>query len=602
MLDDNKQKKWLIKDDDHITGPFTENEIQERLESGRISPAAMACMPDQNCWIFIINYSEFTSWAEKISATDTNLTKTLSSLGSSSTLSFDSTTSTFSFNARTVRMDRTDTPFSTISTFTDDKQFTPISSSQKETELPYQVVEEESSLLSSNAKQSTTYKYTILKWSIFTILLLSGGLYMWFLQNQKKTSINNTKDTNHFTRTGQLYFSAGYYLKAITHWKQAKQSSHFKKQHDILLKITQLQFQNRIDKGKQLLQSNTNKSFNAETKNIIQALIYVKNKDDDSAIKYFTKLANQAQSEEIKNAAKINGILLAAKKGNCKKIQNEQFYNSTDNALASIIFTFCFLSTNPSLSNNPNHISKIKEILYTMTQNPQTYYQEAMLALAYISLLEKQPNKTLSLIQKLLDTNPFLTEEYYYNVFIDRKIYTWPAWTKFCKEIYQSNKNNKFYITFYAYCLSRSGQFTLARQHIKKAHTIDGEDPLIKAIYAYTIYTAAQHKNSNNTTSQFVFILSDAVDSNEDYNYFLPYIMQARFCEKNQDWGCAIRYWQMVLQNDPISSYAGIANVYYHKKMYKEARQYVGYGLEHNFSKRYKPLLLVDRQLKKHPH
>ena len=361
MLDDNKQKKWFIKDNDHITGPFTENEIQEKLESGRISPAAMACLPDQNCWIFIINYPEFASWAEKISATDTNITKTLSNFVSSSTLSFNTTTNTFSFKAQTVRIDKTDTPFSNISTSTDDEQPSPVTSSQKEIELPYHVVEEKPSRLSSNAKQSATHKHTILKWSIFTMLLLGGSLYMWFLENQKKTIVNNTKDTNHFTHTGQLYFSSGYYLKAITHWKQARQSSHFKKQHDTLLKITQLQFQNRIDKGKQLLQLNTNDTFNTETKNIIQALIYLKNKDDDSAIKHFTKLANQAQSEEIRNAAKINGILLAAKKGNCKKIQNEQLYHSTDNALTHIIFTLCFLSTNPSLSTHQNHISKTKK-------------------------------------------------------------------------------------------------------------------------------------------------------------------------------------------------------------------------------------------------
>ncbi len=595
MLDQNKQKKWLIKDDDHITGPFTENEIQERLESGRISPAAMACLPDQSCWIFIINYSEFISWAEKINVIDTNLTKTLSTFGTSGTITFDTTTSTFAFSAQTILGGKAAAPSSSHPSTSSAESSSTVSSSHKEIELPYQVIEDKSTSSISATTKPATYKNTILKWSLFIMLLTGGSIYIWFLQNQKSIPINETKNETNFAEIGQMYFASGYYLRAIKHWQTTQQKGQLKKEDNILLKIAQLQFQNKVDKGQQLLQL----SSNPEIKTIIQALIYLKNQDEDSAIKYFTQLANHAQSKEILNAAKMNWILLDAKKGHCAQIKNKKLYHAMDNALADLVFALCTLSTNPTMSANENHIRQIKETLQTMIQSPQAYYQEALLALTYISVLEKLPNKTLSFIRKLLDANPYLTEDYYYDFFINTGIYTWPEWINLCKKVYQSNKNHQFYIAFYSYCLSRAGQHQLAKQHIKNAHTMDPEDPLIKSIYAYTIQADSNHKNFNNKKRQFIFTLSDAVDSNEDYNYFLPYILQARFCERNQDLKCAIRYWQLVLQNDPVSAYAGIANVHWNRKMYKEARQYMTYGLEYNFSTRYKPLLLLDQQLKK---
>ena len=47
MLDQSEEKKWLIKNNNKIIGPFSESEIKKELEKGDISHFATACVPGQ---------------------------------------------------------------------------------------------------------------------------------------------------------------------------------------------------------------------------------------------------------------------------------------------------------------------------------------------------------------------------------------------------------------------------------------------------------------------------------------------------------------------------------------------------------------------------
>ncbi len=137
------QKQWLVKDDDTITGPFTESEITNQLEKGKINPAAMACLPNQGCWIYLINYPEWTQWAEKISDS-TDFTKSLTHLNTStvSTIVFDTTTGKF--------VTTTSTQTQTHTVFNPSKPETAPSASHPESSHP------ESSHLESNRSSSNT--------------------------------------------------------------------------------------------------------------------------------------------------------------------------------------------------------------------------------------------------------------------------------------------------------------------------------------------------------------------------------------------------------------------------------------------------------------
>ncbi len=53
-------KKWMIKNNGFILGPFTEEEVFAEWKKGYLSPFATASLPGQACWLFITNYKEFS--------------------------------------------------------------------------------------------------------------------------------------------------------------------------------------------------------------------------------------------------------------------------------------------------------------------------------------------------------------------------------------------------------------------------------------------------------------------------------------------------------------------------------------------------------------
>ena len=576
--------KWLVKDDDYIIGPFTAKDIQTRMLSGQISPTEMALPSHQQCWIFLINYPEFNSWADKIRRTDT--TKLLYQM-EGTTITFDTNTHTFSFtspaNKATPNESAEGGPPKPLAT-------------TKETALPYQVVEERKPLSHTTEPEKVpkaleNIMQLIKKMpGLFLLILAAGAIvfFTWWNETQKKAEAK--KGTPPIQ--SELYFESGYYLKALSHWKKEQQSSRLKTKQKTWMQVVALQFQNKLKAGEALLKNNLR--LDKDTKNMLKALIHVKNGDIKPALQHFRELTHHASSKEIQTAAHINRMQLAALTGHCDNIQSKKL-NLPDHTLATILYAFCFLSKS-SVSPASAEVQTIKKTLENIIKTPKAYYQEALLAKAYIHWLEKS-SKNTRLIQKLLDTSPFLTADHYYSVFVDRSIYNWAGWQPLCTTLYQAYPKDKFYITLYSYCLSQSGMHKQARQYIQKAHQTDNDNPLIKAIHAYIIYHEKQD-GTHATQNSFTFLLSDAVDSNENYNYFLPYILQARFCEKNHDPECAIRHWQLVLQQDPLSAYTGIANAYWHKKMYKEARHYLQYGMDYDKERKWRPLRLIHRQLK----
>ena len=54
-----KDKKWLLKNGDHIIGPFTEKEIKKELKKKYLSPFVSASVPGQEFWGFLAGYEEF---------------------------------------------------------------------------------------------------------------------------------------------------------------------------------------------------------------------------------------------------------------------------------------------------------------------------------------------------------------------------------------------------------------------------------------------------------------------------------------------------------------------------------------------------------------
>ena len=62
MSKDIKDKKWLVKKNNEILGPFSDEEVKEELSTGNFSILDSACLPDKQVWLCLNNYESFSEF------------------------------------------------------------------------------------------------------------------------------------------------------------------------------------------------------------------------------------------------------------------------------------------------------------------------------------------------------------------------------------------------------------------------------------------------------------------------------------------------------------------------------------------------------------
>ena len=562
MSNQNEEKKWLIKNNDQITGPFSESEVKEQVEKGHISPFASVCEPGQEFWGFIASYSQFSSPVDRYQITQ--FTKTLGS-DFAKAMSLYEATKTHEINAEHF--------------ISNEK---PPTTPEDEEVVPYKIVTEAPELKEPPPSKKKLNPLWIISPSI--LIVITAISFLIFNQQIKP---KNESESRAY-QNGHIYFSVGDYSKAIEIFKEQEKKNKLKSEDKLLLQILKFQLNDDISQTEKII--NVNTEMDPEEKKIIAALVQLKNGNSKSAEESFNNLIIQNNhSREIKNISLANLALLSARQGKCDFFNHYRNNLSKHTNLIQFAFSICLLQSNNLL---PTQQQTAENILQKITRKPKDYYQEALVGLAYIKHKNGEPVSPI--IENLLDSNPYLTENYHYSIFIDRKIYSWTQLLPLCERIYSAQKNNKLFISFYSYCLVRSQKYEEAQQFIKQASLSDSKDVLVKSIHAYIT-------DIINLKDYSALILGDAIQSNNDRKYILPYILQARFCEQKEDWECAVQNWSFVINNTPdsLSGLGGLAYAKYNQGHYAEAQEYVTRVFTLDSETRYSPLLFVSAMLRK---
>ena len=558
MSEKSGDKKWLVKNNNQIIGPFDEFELGEEFKNGNISLFATGCVPGQEFWSFLIAFPEFSHLADK-----TQLTQLTKTFGTSSlkTLSLYPASGT---HTKTV----TD-PKASDSNFAVQ-------------ELPYNVVEDAGkpdSLENIKKKQQS-----LIIW-ISALAVVIGLTAAVFYKKQK--AFNDSSATSSLSDTGRIYFSTGFYSKALQVWNDAELNNQLDKDAKARMQLVRFQLNNDISQAEAVMHLNKPPEEIDELRKMMKALVQVKTGNFKMAQESLNELIHAQQLPSVKAAALANLALLSVRRGDCRFFDKHKKKGFTNKYLFHFAFSFCLLQT-PSVS--ADQLGQAETSLQIILTEKGSYYQEALVGLAYI---QWQKGKDVSsLMEDILDRSPYVTDNYNYDIFIDRNIYFWPQMLPLCEKIYSQQKDGKFFITFYAYCLTRSKHHNDARKFIERAVAIDSANVLIKSIHAYITETI-------NLKDQSALILGDAIRSNSDRNYMLPYILQARFCEFKKDWECAIENWLLVLKNRPnsLSSFGGLSYAKYHQGYYAEAHVYVERGFKIDTLNLYSPLQFVKKML-----
>ena len=76
-MNEDNNKRWLIKKNSEITGPFSDVEVEEGLNAGHFSVLDSACLPDEQVWLCLGNYESFSEFMDKVKGSSSTTAQTL---------------------------------------------------------------------------------------------------------------------------------------------------------------------------------------------------------------------------------------------------------------------------------------------------------------------------------------------------------------------------------------------------------------------------------------------------------------------------------------------------------------------------------------------
>ncbi len=256
-----------------------------------------------------------------------------------------------------------------------------------------------------------------------------------------------------------------------------------------------------------------------------------------------------------------------------------------DVAVAHMLLAMTHFEAGQNQSSQDHYRLALKG-LGDLLASSSEYRQEAELLRGYIYLLLGESERAEAQVEAILSVDPFLIEEFRPNLLLHRDVMSWTKVRDWCEDFVQGVLQSARVMALRALCLAKIGRRIDARRAIDSAVNQSPRDTIVQSIFAYVLWQMGM-------MDQAGVALANAMEQNRSGNEVLPLVLQARFCYRNGDIECAIRFWQQVLQMDPKSVLAlgQLAKIHFEKREFTTSQNFLirGFSLSDN----YKPLYQV---------
>ena len=542
----SKDKKFLIRSSGHILGPFFKDEVIELIKKGKISVFDEVAEP-YTIWLYLQDHADFKNIVQSVNM-QARLVNFLSSVSTKVSQLSKNTDS----KKRGLTVEKTVTETKT------EKQ--PLSSLEKQSASEVSI-ESVKPVLSASASQSkyqseidseevirkkVTFFVSWL-WRLIIVGVLSVGAYIFYKEfyepmKQKQMTKDNLKSK------GFIFYTAGSFKKALPFFEQAY-SNNILNDNEKILYASLLVQEDKIPKAlvvkNELLNS---PAFKQERGILLDSLLAYYQKDKAHFTKQLESFVKNSQNKELTDTAFLNLALFYWENQNYQKsisYLDKLLVRGFDREIVFYLkaLNLLFQEKTDELEDyiknlfHQNFITEFKQELYFLS--------------AYIYMKKqqeqqlKQDNKGLdSQIIKLLNEDPLLYQEYSYNSFtIKNTLFNWSYFDRRCQEIFNYDSSNNLFKALYGFCHLKANNPKYASDYIKQAKNAEPKNPLFLALDSYL--TMIENKNSFQTEQTLSSIEYEKINSS------LPFIIKARFLEKQEEWENALLTWKQLLSVKP---------------------------------------------------
>ena len=570
------KKNWLVCRKGKILGPLSEVQIREMLDNKTLSLLDEVTQPFKK-WVYLRNtdfnplfegtspyhsISDDHSNSEDIDHTvienldDNNSSsrsreQTLQSSKNLDSFMGDKTkeSTIFSKDAQSLELENLSSIEDIDKDIQIDQAISVVYSAQDDTRADHKTFHTEFGSIDQIKKNmnAQSVKFMQMAWAIigfgFTVALV---VYIW--QNvvlEKRQQSQHLVNTLHEARQ---FFSRGEYEKSLNLFKKVPVTRF---QDKLLLSSLILQVEGDPYRAQINLENISSDKLSSESQMrelVLQGMIEYKNGNYQLAQNYFKK----AEKISSSHLATINNVILyiqTGKKEKALQILNGVSLNKKNRNF--ILFLKSYLSLN-------SKETEVDALLNTIINKRGDYAQEASLLSLYRDIIIMKKNNIIPRIQKLLDQDPYLTQEHFYDILSYKPQTLWKdLLLNLCSEVVKKSEGQSAFMALQSLCFAQSGLWASAQANIEKALNQSPKDSLVQAVYGYILL-----QNNQEDLSQIPVVQS--MKNNVKDQYIIPFILNARWCEQTGQLECAEKHWKKVKENKLyfLSSLGGLLRVY----------------------------------------
>ena len=553
-------KRFLIRSSGHILGPFLKEEVIDLIKKGKISVFDEVAEP-YTIWLYLQDHTDFKQIVHSINM-QSRLVNFLSSVSTkisqiSKQKDGKTVTETKTTEENLSPLEKQTASEVSVEAVKPIQISTPSKSEYRSEEESEEIIRKKISL------------FVNWGWMMIILAVLTVGAYIFYREfykpMQKKQAIKEDLNSKGF-----MFYKARNFKKALSFFDPAYSNELLSDEEKILYASILIQ-QNKISKAVVVKNEISNNSAVSQGKRkLLESLLDYHNKDYSSAKKKLESIIKDKKksliiSTSLKNKSlyrDINTIQDTARWNLALFYWKDKKDNKSINYLNQLDEKgikrdiISYLRALNLLSQN--NLTELEEHLNNNLDESIEFKPELYFLSAYIYMKKKDKQKLKSQITKLLNSDPFLYQEYGYNSFIAKNtLFNWSYLFNYCREIFKSYPQDNLFKALYGFCYLKANNFKKAGDYIKQLQNMDTKNPLFLSLYAYLLMI----ENTDITKMRQVL---------NEINYplaiqtklTLPFVLKARFLEKQKDWSEALEMWKEIvfsINNTYLSGLAGVA-------------------------------------------
>ena len=544
-------KKWLVKSDNVVLGPYTKSEVKQLVSDALVSINDEITEPCTFWWV-IQDHPEFKSFTKSINF-QTRITNLITGMGSRLT------TTGKTDKRHTSTQTITDTAVAEEAVFksVEVKVNEPVLDKIQKESIP----DFQSKIESQREAAKKTQQIIKRLWHL--VILISLGVLVYivyrevFVPSQKKVeTLVNVR------QSGMKAYREGNKSEALKHLNEGLKENLLSDEEKVALASLLLQ-KKETEKVSEIISRLSPSQFkNVKVLNL-QGLLYLLEKNFQVAESFFlSALEAEKKTDTIPTRSLINLALLNYIKGDfasTEKLINQLmslgyergllYYLKILNSL-SLVLTTQSEEKNKVTEDIPKDQIQ-KDINFFMKIDPE-YRQEFYALLAWLNRNDKKERENY--IRKTLNEDPYFIEEYDYDLFTGNRLLDWSHLMPYCKDLFEKDMENPLFNSFYALCYIKSGQKRQAEVYLETAKKQASDNPLITSIYSYSLMEKGQMERAKS-------LLEVIQDNKSGFPYTVPYALKARIYILKKEWPLAILTLKALLSIDSghISGLGGMA-------------------------------------------